>query len=61
VRRVWREEKHVALADDDIPKLAIVNYLEHHGAFVLVEPFCRLVEVVVCPGVGAANYLDMRY
>lgn len=51
------EEEHVALADDDVFELAIVDDLEHHGALVLVEVFGSLVDVVVCSGVGPANNL----
>lgn len=56
VRRVGREEEHVALADDHVLEGAVgrVNHLEQHGAFVLVKPFGRGVYVVVCAGVGAA-------
>lgn len=59
VRRVARQEEHVALADHDVPEGPVrLDHLEHHGALVLVEPLGRLVDVVVCPGVGAAY--DLR-
>lgn len=57
VRRVGRQEEHVALVDDDVAELAFVHDLEHHGAAVLVEPFGGLVDVVICAGVGTANNL----
>lgn len=59
VRRVARQEEHVALADHDVPERPVrVDHLEDHGALVLVEPLGRLVDVVVCAGVGAAY--DLR-
>ncbi|KAF4123477.1 acylpyruvate hydrolase [Geosmithia morbida] len=57
VRRVGRQEEHVALADEDVAEFAVVDHLEHHDALVLVEPLGRLVDVVVCAGVGAADNL----
>lgn len=54
VRGVAREQEHVALADHDVAEHAGVDDLEDHGALVLVEPLGRLVDVVVCAGVGAA-------
>lgn len=57
VRRVGRQQEHVALADDDVAKGLAVDDLEHHGAAVLVEPFGGLVDVVVGAGVGAADDL----
>ena len=54
------EEKHVALADDDVAELALIDDLEHHGALVLVEPLGGLVDVVVGPGVGAADDLELN-
>jgi hypothetical protein len=57
VRRVARQQEHVALPDDDVLEYAVVHYLEHHGPLVLVEPLGRLVDVVVCTGVGAADDL----
>lgn len=58
VRRVGGEEKHVALANDDVAEDTIVDDLEHHGALVLIEPLGGLVDVVVGTGVGAADNLD---
>lgn len=52
------EEEHVALVDMDVAELTIVNDLEEHAAFVLIEPFGGLIDVVVCAGVGAANDHD---
>ena len=57
VRGVARQQEHVALADDDVAELAVVDHLEEHGALVLVEPFGRLVNVVVGAGVGATDDL----
>jgi hypothetical protein len=57
VRRVGGQQKHVALADDDVAEDAVVNNLEHHGALVLEEPLWRLVDVVVGPGIRTANDL----
>lgn len=59
VRRVARQEEHVALADHDVPERTVrLDHLEDHGALVLVEPLGRLVDVVVRPGVGAAYDLQ---
>ena len=57
VRGVARQKKHLALADDDVPEVPVVDHLEHHGALVLVEPLGSLVDVVVGAGVGAADDL----
>lgn len=54
VRRVARQQKHVALPDHHVPERALVYHLQDHRPFVLVEPLRRLVDVVVCPGVGTA-------
>lgn len=55
---VGGQQEHVALADDDVAELAVVDDFEHHGALVLVEPLWRLVDVVVGSGVGPADDLD---
>lgn len=60
VRRVWRQQEHVALADDDVAEGGAVDDFEHHGAAVLVEPFGGFVDVVVGAGVGAADDLGGR-
>lgn len=57
VRRVGGQEEHFALADVDVAELALVDDFQEHGAFVLVEPFGRFVDVVVCSRVGSANDL----
>ncbi|CAG9971095.1 unnamed protein product [Clonostachys byssicola] len=57
---VAREEEHVALPDDDIPELAVVDDLEHHGPLVLIEPLGGLVDVVICTGVGSADDLGSK-
>ncbi|KAJ4372501.1 Origin recognition complex subunit 3 [Neocucurbitaria cava] len=61
MRCIRREQEHVSLVDVDVAELLVgglrlVYHLEEHGAFVLVEPFCRLVDVVVGALVGAAYY-----
>jgi len=58
VRRVGRQEEHVALADDNVAEGAIIDDFEHHGALVLVEPFGRLINVVVGAGVWPADDHD---
>lgn len=58
VRRVGREQEHVALVDVNVAELVVVNDLEQHGAFVLVEPFSGLVDVVVGALVGPADDHD---
>lgn len=58
MRRVSRQQKHVALPNNNVPKLAIVNDLQHHSALVLVEPLRSLVNVVVRPGVGTTDDLE---
>jgi hypothetical protein len=63
MRRVRRQQKHVAFVDMDVAELlgsweGCVDDLEQHGAFVLVEPFRGLVDVVVCALVGAADDHD---
>lgn len=57
MRGVGREKEHLPFADDDIPEVTVVDYFQHHGAFVLVEPFGRLVDVVICSGIWASDYL----
>lgn len=60
---VGREEEHAAFVDDYIFEGAVVDDFEHHGAFVLVEPFGGFVDVVVGAGVGSSynlfNLLDV--
>lgn len=58
MRYIRRQEEHAALVDGDVPFLAVVNDLEEHRAFVLVEPFRRLVDVVVGACIGAADDHD---
>lgn len=60
VGRVARQQEHVALADDDVPELAVVYHLQRHRALVLVEPLRRLVDVVVGPRVGTAHDLTSK-
>lgn len=60
VRRVGRQEEHVALVDVDVPEVPVVDDFEQHAAPVLVEPFGRLVDVVVCSRVRAADDLGRR-
>lgn len=54
-----RQEEHLLLLDADILELAIIDDFEEHAALILVEPLGRLVDVVVCPLVGTANYLGI--
>lgn len=58
VRRIRRQEEHVALVNVDIAELVVVDDFEQHGALVLVEPFRGLVDVVVGALVGAAHDHD---
>ena len=62
MRDVGREEEHFALVDGEVAVggrvFGHVYYAEEHGAFVLVEPFCGAVDVVVGAGVGAADDLE---
>lgn len=60
VWRVRREEKQVALANDNVLGRVCerVDGFEEHGATVLVEEFGGLVDVEVCAGVGAADDHD---
>lgn len=58
----WKQ-KHVPLVDVYVAELLfcwcrLVYDLEEHGAFVLVEPFCCLIDVVVCSLVGATDDHD---
>jgi hypothetical protein len=54
---VGREQEHVPLSDDDVPKITLIHDLEHHGTLVLVEPLGRLVDVIIRAGVGPADDL----
>jgi hypothetical protein len=60
VRRVGRQEIHLAFVDVDVaePDLRVDDF-EEHAAFVLVEPFGGCVDVVVSAGVGAADNLEV--
>jgi hypothetical protein len=63
MRCVWRQQEHVAFVDVDVAELLgswerCVDNLEQHGAFMLVEPFSGLVDVVVCALVGTADDHD---
>lgn len=58
VRRVRRHEEHLTLADGHVAECAVVDELQEHVALVLEEPLGRLVDVVVCPLVRAAD--DLR-
>lgn len=63
---MWRirwQEEHVAFVDTYIAELlsggkGVVHDLEEHGAFMLVEPFGGLVDVVICALIGAADDHD---
>lgn len=43
--------------DDYVFEFVVVDDFEHHGAFVLVEPFGGFVDVVVGSGIGSSYYL----
>ena len=63
MRRIWRQQKHVAFVDMYVAELfggweRRVDDFQEHGAFVLVEPFCCFVDMVVCAFIGAADYHD---
>ncbi|KAB8542108.1 hypothetical protein FH972_025571 [Carpinus fangiana] len=52
--------EHVALTDDNVSEGVVgsgVDDFEQHGAFVLVEPFGRLVDVVICAGIRTTDNL----
>ena len=60
---VWWQQKHITLMNVYVLELLVggkrgVDYFQQHGAFVLVEPFCSFVDVVVCSFVGTAHYHD---
>lgn len=57
VRRVGGQEEHLAFVDVDVAELVVVDDFQQHAAFVLVEPFGRFVDVVVCSRVGSADDL----
>lgn len=60
MRRVGRQEEHGAFMNYYVPEFGMgfgdggIDDFEEHGAFVLVEPFGCLVDVVVGSGVGSA-------
>lgn len=54
---IWRKKKHLALADGEITKRALIDNPEQHRATILVEPFGGLVDMIVGPSVGSANDL----
>ena len=62
VRGVCRQQKELPFIDVDIHELIfpidLLNRLEQHPAFVLVEELRRLVDVVVCAGIGSAHDHD---
>jgi len=58
VRGVWWKQEHLSFIDYEISELALVDNLEHHRAFVLVEPFGRLVDMVVSSSVWTSNNHD---
>jgi hypothetical protein len=57
MRDVWGEEKHFAFSDKDVTEIAAVNYLEKHIALILIEPFRRLVYMVIGPLIWSTNNL----
>ena len=69
VRYVCRQQKHLSLTNRHISKRRGVRRrvgspridgLQQHAAFVLVEPFRRAVDVVVCARIGSADNLVVR-
>lgn len=58
MRRVRGKEEHLAFVDVDVAELVLIDDFQKHATFVLVEPFGRFVDVVVCSCVGSAN--DLR-
>lgn len=44
---VRRQQEHLSFADYDVLELAFIHDLQHHCAFILVEPFRCLIDVVV--------------
>ena len=44
--------------DWDVPELILIYNFEKHGSFVLVKPFCSLVDMVIRSGVRAPNDLS---
>lgn len=58
VRCIGWEEEHLAFADDDVSEFSFVDDFEHHGTFVLVEPFRRFVDVVVGSCIGSSYDLE---
>jgi len=55
VRHVGWKEEHLPFLYRDVAKLAVLDDLEQHVAFVLEEPFRRLVDVVIGSFIGAAD------
>lgn len=56
---VGGKEEHAAFVDDYVFEFVVVDDLEGHGAFVLVEPFGGFVDVVVGSGVGSSYDLEI--
>ena len=56
--RIWRQKEHFTFADYDVSEVAFINYLQHHCAFVLVEPLGRLVDVIVGACIWASYDLE---
>lgn len=61
VGSVWRQEKHLTLADGNVTVLSIVNDLEKHGSAVLIKPLGCIVDVEVGASIGTPNDLCLRY
>ena len=59
-RIVWSirwQQKHFDFVDVAVFEIAIIDGLQEHAAFVLVEPFWRFVDVIICSGVGTSDNL----
>ena len=57
MRRVWWQQKHLAFVDVDVLEVAVVDGLKEHSPLVLVEPFRRLVDMIICSGIWTADNL----
>lgn len=47
--KLTRQQEHCSFFNMDIPKLTLINHLEQHTAFILIEPLFRFVDVIICP------------
>jgi len=47
----------IDVAEEFFACIVSVDGLQEHGAFVLVEPLCRVIDVIVCACIWAADNL----